>query len=69
MMWWIVVVLNSQNVDPSPVSGGESSLGPSAICKRKRRLLERKGREDSASQVLGEIVSSCVQYCWFGPIF
>ena len=66
------MVLNSQNVDPSPVSGGESSLGPSAICKRKRRLLERKGREDSASQVLGEIVSVysvCVQYCWFGPIF
>ncbi|CAI8036315.1 PHD finger protein 20-like protein 1 [Geodia barretti] len=44
--------VRKRKVDPSPVSsrGEGSSQGPPGISQRKRRLIERRGREDSASQ-------------------
>jgi hypothetical protein len=44
--------VRKRKVEPSPVSsrGESSSLGLPGISERKRRLIERRGREDSASQ-------------------
>ena len=52
----LLVVSPLKKADPSPVSRGEGCLGPGAgvVSERKRRLIERRARDDSTSQVSNE---------------